>query len=63
VHLHLLGRSPGASHDSWQWGEAPRFPAFADRARWAAAFEPLTSAECDAVIARATTLLMTQYAG
>src|SRR4051794_33991960 len=28
VHLHLLGRSRTAAHPSWQWGEAPRFPAF-----------------------------------
>jgi GNAT superfamily N-acetyltransferase len=61
VHLHLLGRSPRAAHPDWAWGEAPRFPAFADRLQWAAGFDPLTADECDAVIARTVQVLRSQY--
>jgi GNAT superfamily N-acetyltransferase len=61
VHLHLFGRNPNATHPSWQWGEAPRFPPFAERQQWASSFEPLTAAECDAIVARATMLLTTRY--
>lgn len=46
VHLHLFGRSRTASHHSWQWGEAPAFPRFADRLAWAQPFTPLSPAEC-----------------
>ncbi|MBK5259805.1 MAG: hypothetical protein JJE51_09445, partial [Thermoanaerobaculia bacterium] len=38
VHMHLLGRSPRAKHPAWRWGEAPKFPDFADRYEWAAGF-------------------------
>jgi GNAT superfamily N-acetyltransferase/diadenosine tetraphosphate (Ap4A) HIT family hydrolase len=62
VHLHLLGRSPRAADPSWLWGEAPRFPAFADRLAWAANFKPLTADECDAVVERTVQLLKSQYA-
>jgi GNAT superfamily N-acetyltransferase/diadenosine tetraphosphate (Ap4A) HIT family hydrolase len=61
VHMHLFGRSPQATDPSWQWGEAPRFPTFADRLTWAANFAPLTADECDAVAARTAQLLKTQY--
>lgn len=61
VHLHLLGRSRAATHPSWQWGEAPAFPRFADRHAWAAPFKPLTKAECDAVVARTVDHLRTRY--
>jgi hypothetical protein len=57
LHLHLLGRSPRATSPSSQWGEAPRFPAFADRQAWAAAHELLTPAECRAIASRAAELL------
>ena len=57
VHLHLLGRSPRALHPDWQWGEAPRFPRFTERERWAAGFTPLTADECDAIVTRAKALL------
>jgi GNAT superfamily N-acetyltransferase len=57
VHLHLLGRSRHATHESWQWGEAPRFPRFADRHVWAHGFEPLSSEECEAIVARLLDLL------
>ena len=61
VHLHLLGRSPQAANASWRWGEAPQFPAFADRLAWAANFTSLTADECDAVVERAVQLLKSQY--
>lgn len=57
VHLHVLGRSPSASHPSWRWGEAPVFPRFADRVAWAAEFERLTPDECHAVVQRLSVLL------
>jgi diadenosine tetraphosphate (Ap4A) HIT family hydrolase len=50
THLHLLGRSLDARSPSWQWGEAPRFPAFRDRHAWAAAHEPLTDEECRRIV-------------
>jgi diadenosine tetraphosphate (Ap4A) HIT family hydrolase len=50
VHLHLLGRSPRASHPAWAWGEAPAFPRFVDRLAWASTFASLTPAECDAIV-------------
>jgi hypothetical protein len=62
VHLHLLGRSRNAADPSWQWGEAPRFPSFEDRAQWAAAFEPLTDDECAAIVKRAEEILAERYA-
>ena len=52
VHLHLLGRSPRATHPAWKWGEAPVWPAYADRLQWFAGFNPLTRDECTAVVAR-----------
>jgi len=61
VHLHLLGRSRTATHRSWQWGEAPVFPAYADRLAWSSAFERLTAEECNAVVRRAQTLLTSHY--
>jgi diadenosine tetraphosphate (Ap4A) HIT family hydrolase len=57
LHLHLFGRSRGARHPSWKWGEAPKLPDFLDRYRWAAPFEPLEAEECGAIVARAKTLL------
>lgn len=57
VHMHLLGRSPRAQHRSWQWGEAPQFPPFAERVAWASSFAPLTDAECRAVVGRAVEVL------
>lgn len=61
VHLHLLGRSRFATHPSWKWGEAPRFPDYVDRDAWAATFEPLSPEECRAVTARMKTLLEARY--
>lgn len=57
MHLHLLGRSRTARSPSWRWGESPVFPAYAERNHWGAAHEPLSAAECDAVVARTRALL------
>jgi hypothetical protein len=61
VHLHLLGRSPRAKNNSWKWGEAPNFPDFADRHRWAADFHRLTADECERIITRVEQLLIEKY--
>jgi hypothetical protein len=61
VHLHLFGRSRRAAHPSWRWGEAPRFPDFADRREWASAFAPLTVEERRKVIERTVALLKSEY--
>jgi diadenosine tetraphosphate (Ap4A) HIT family hydrolase len=61
MHLHLLGRSPGSTDPAWQWGESPRFPAFAERHAWAARFERLSAAECQPIVSRAEQLLRTHY--
>jgi len=61
VHLHLFGRSRRATHPSWRWGEAPRFPDFADRGAWASAFEPLRVDERRDVVERTETLLNSEY--
>lgn len=61
VHLHLLGRSRTAANPDWAWGEAPRFPAFADRHAWAAANRRLTASECMAIVTAARHLLAEKY--
>ena len=61
VHLHLLGRSPAAQDASWQWGEAPFFPSFADRHAWAKNHEQLTSAETLHIVRRTEELLREKY--
>lgn len=61
VHLHLLGRSRTAKDPSWQWGEAPQFPPFAERHSWAARFERLTGGECCDIVARTAELLRSRY--
>ncbi len=61
VHLHLLGRSRTATHPAWQWGEAPKFPDYAEREAWAADFAPLTAEECRAIVVRVETRLQTFY--
>jgi hypothetical protein len=61
MHLHLLGRSPASTSAAWQWGESPRFPAFAERESWARDFEPLTAPECRQVVERTVSLLRTKY--
>lgn len=61
VHLHLLGRSPGATDPAWRWGESPRFPDYAQRLSWSANFARLTAGECEAVVERAESLLAARY--
>jgi hypothetical protein len=61
VHMHLLGRSPTAKDPSWRWGEAPKFPDFTDRKVWAAKNQRLTAPECDAIVAKAKTILIEKY--
>jgi hypothetical protein len=61
VHMHLLGRSRFARNADWAWGEAPRFPAFADRHEWASGNRRLTEEECTAVVAAARALLAGKY--
>lgn len=61
VHLHLLGRSRFAASPDLVWGEAPRFPAFADRFGWAAGHRRLTGRECAAIVARAVAELRAKY--
>jgi len=61
VHLHVFGRSRDARHPDWAWGESPRFPTFADSDRWSAQFAPLSAGECDALVERTRTLLLTRY--
>lgn len=61
VHMHLLGRSPKAASPAWKWGEAPRFPAFADRFAWAADHELLGEDEYRAVVARTQEILEKRY--
>lgn len=61
VHLHLLGRSRTAASPDLRWGEAPRFPDFADRKRWAAAHERLTSDECQRIVTEVELILRSRY--
>ena len=53
LHMHLLGRSPRASDPDFRWGEAPRFPPFAERHAWSRTHAPLTADDCVRVV-RAT---------
>jgi diadenosine tetraphosphate (Ap4A) HIT family hydrolase len=62
LHVHLLGRSRAATRESHRWGEAPRFPDFAQRFEWAAGFERLTGDECARVAERTAALLRERYA-
>ena len=61
VHLHLLGRSRNSADPSWQWGEAPKFPDYADRQAWAAKHELLTAEECQRIVAEAERVLRERY--
>lgn len=61
VHLHLFGRSPGADHKDWQWGESPRFPAFVASGDWSAQFDRFDPDECAAISARTALLLAGKY--
>lgn len=59
LHLHLLGRSQSATNPAWRWGEAPKWPDYADRFEWAAANERLTDDECAAIAARVKSIFKT----
>jgi hypothetical protein len=61
VHLHLLGRSRTSSDPSWQWGEAPKFPDYADRKAWASKHELLHAAECQRIVAETERVLRERY--
>ena len=61
VHMHLLGCSPASSSPSMQWGEAPEFPAVADRHQWAASHERLIAAECVRIVTAAAARLTAFY--
>ena len=61
VHLHLLGRSPAARSPALRWGEAPSFPDYADRLRWAASNRRLEARDCVAIVGRTAELLRRQY--
>ncbi|MGB9123588.1 MAG: hypothetical protein WCE73_23440 [Candidatus Angelobacter sp.] len=61
VHMHLLGRSRTATDPSWQWGEAPKFPDYADRKAWALKHKLLSAAECKQIVAEAERVLRERY--
>jgi hypothetical protein len=61
LHLHLLGRSPGATDADLRWGEAPRFPDYADRHAWAAPHARLMPDECARVVAATADVLRDKY--
>ena len=61
VHLHLFGRSRTAAHEDWQWGESPRFPAYADAKKWSSQFAVLTPEECAQISARIEVLLREKF--
>jgi hypothetical protein len=61
VHLHLFGRSRSATDPSWRWGEAPRFPDFAERHAWAAGFERLNEEECGRIAEGIDAFLRSDY--
>lgn len=61
VHLHLLGRNPASTNPSMQWGEAPKFPSFAGRRKWAEKHKRLTAEECGRIIERVENILNDKY--
>src|SRR5918999_4757437 len=61
LHMHIFGRSRGAQHPSWRWGEAPRLPLYQDRQAFSAGFRPLDAKECAAVARRLKSLLAERY--
>ena len=61
LHLHLLGRSPRATDPDLRWGEAPRFPDYADRLAWAAPHARLTPDECARIVAATADTLRDKY--
>lgn len=61
LHQHVIGRSPRSGDPDWRWGEAPFFPAFADRFTWSRGKAPLTPEECVAIVGRVRDVLLTAY--
>lgn len=61
LHQHLCGRSPHSADPSWQWGESPFFPRYADRLAWSAGKHALLPSECAAIVARAAVVLRETY--
>jgi len=61
MHVHLLGRSPRSTSPSWQWGESPVFPCYADRLTWGARHEPLRDDETGRIVTRTRELLGSRY--
>lgn len=61
VHLHLLGRAVDAVDPDWRWGEAPRFPSFADRHAACGPHRRLDGPGCFAVVERTARLLVDRY--
>ena len=61
LHLHLLGRSRDARDPDFAWGEAPRFPPYAQRLAWAAPHARLSPRECVDVVAAARAILVHKY--
>lgn len=61
LHLHLLGRSPNAQDAAWRWGEAPRFPEYANRAERLNRYQPLNVDECAQIVDRLRCLLQDKY--
>lgn len=61
VHAHLLGRSRTSSDPSLRWGEAPKFPDFADRFSWAAGHDRLKPGECRTVVEMVEQTLTSRY--
>ncbi|MBP6014141.1 MAG: hypothetical protein KBA31_18075 [Alphaproteobacteria bacterium] len=61
VHLHLLGRSPQSTSASWKWGEAPFFPPYAERKRWAASHRRLMPSEVRNIVVATMDSLTRKY--
>ena len=61
VHLHLLGRSPHAKNPDVKWGEAPKFPDYADRQNWTAKNELLSTNECNKIVVRLKQILILKF--
>ncbi len=62
VHMHLIGRSRMPSSPDHAWGEAPRFPSFADRLAWASGHSRFSAQECLAIVEATDGLLRGKFA-
>jgi rubrerythrin len=61
VHLHLLGRNPNSTNEAVKWGEAPMFPAFAERFKWAKRNKRLSADECGKIVQQVKINLLEIY--